>query len=299
MKKIVYGLILLLLAGGCASVSKQQRSVVNDFAAKTENFALYPDKIMGELADIRETRGIYYANSFTDPVLHLNELNNIASERLKDDKLAGKTRIAFKLLDEYAGALVQLSSDTPIKNAGESSLKFGVELETLVGMYNKADGAKPLPSGIGTMLAQAMDVGTRNYLANKQYKELKKFVNQADTLVSVVCGEMVEFLSSKGLGQLVQAEESGVNESFRFYFTKRSPTIEGEKEYIALMKRVEAVKQMQKQTIEAANSLKKAHKKLAAELNREFTFKEFAAVLNDFYKDVELLNKTAHLIGVK
>jgi hypothetical protein len=297
MKKIVYGLVLLLLAGGCASVSKQQRSVVNDFAAKTENFALYPEKIMGELADIREIRGIYYADSFTDPALHLSELNNIAGERLKDDKLTGKTRIAFKILDEYAGALVQLSSDTPIKNAGDSSLKFGVELETLIGMYNKADGAKPLPSGIGTMLAQTMDVGTRYYLANRQYKELKKFVNQADTLVAVVCDEMAAFLSSKGLDQLVQAEESGVDESFRFYFTKRTPAIESEKEYVALMKRVEGVKQMQKQTIEAAINLRKAHWKLAAELNRELTFEEITVELNNFYKDVELLNKTAHAIG--
>ena len=75
--KIICGLVLILMTAGCVTVSEQQRNVVRQFAVKTENFSLFPEKIMSELADIRETRGIYYANSFTDPVLHLNELNDI------------------------------------------------------------------------------------------------------------------------------------------------------------------------------------------------------------------------------
>jgi hypothetical protein len=297
MKKIVYSVILLLLAVSCASVSKQQRNVVQQFAIKTENFSLFPEKIMDELAGIREARGIYFANSLTDPVSHLNELNNIVKERMKDDKIPGIVGITFKILNEYAGGLVQLSSDAPIKSAGDSSLKFGVELEKLVGMYKETNGASRLPSGIGGLLAQTMNVGTRNYLAKKQYKELKKFVNLADTLVSVVCDEMVKFLSSKNLGQLIGIEESGISESFRFYFTKRSPTVESEKEYVALLKRVEGVKQMQLETIQATISLKKAHKKLAEELNREFNLEELAVQLNNFYKDVDMLNKSVQAIG--
>ncbi len=295
--KIICGLVLILMTAGCVTVSEQQRNVVRQFAVKTENFSLFPEKIMSELADIRETRGIYYANSFTDPVLHLNELNDIVKERLNDDALQGNVGITFRILDEYAGALVQLSSATPIKEAGEHSLKFGVELETLIGTFNKSEAAGKLPSGIGTLLGQTMDVGTRYYLANRQYRELKKFVNQADTLVAVVCDEMVKFLSSKGLGQLISSEESGVSESFRFYYTKRVPTIESEKEYVALRKRVEGVKQMQKQTIQATISLKIAHKKLASELNRKFTLNEIAVQLNSFYKDMELLNKSFHALG--
>jgi hypothetical protein len=289
----------LQLSGSCLSVSKQQQKVVQQFATKTENFSAIPEKIMGELADIRETRGIYYANSFTDPLLHLEELNDIAKERMKDDKIPELVGASFRILDEYAGALVQLSSDGPVKSASESYLKFGVELETLVGKYNHINGAGQLPAGIGTALAQAMDMGTKYYLANRQYKELKKFVNQADTLVAVVCSEMVRFLSSDNFGKLIQSEETGIPESFRFFFTKRSPTIESEKEYVALRKRIEMVKMMQGQTIKATKNLRIVHKKLAAELNRKFTFEEIAVELNNFYKDVDLLNVLIKAIGKK
>jgi hypothetical protein len=297
MKKVIYCIIILQLSGSCLSVSRQQQKVVQQFATKTENFAVIPQKIMGELADIREMRGIYYANSLTDPVLHLDELNAIVKERLKDDRIPELVWTSFRILDEYAGALVQLSSNDPVQSAHDSYLKFGVELETLVGKYNNINGVGRLPSGIGTTLARAMDLGTKHYLANRQYKELKKFVNLADTLVAVVCGEMVRFLSSEKLGQLIQAEETGITESFRFYFTKRLPTVESEKEYVALKKHIELVKIMQGQAIQATKNLRIVHGKLAAELNRKFTFEEIAVELNNFYKDVDALDKSIKAIG--
>lgn len=299
MKKVIYCLLILLLSGSCLSVSKQQQKVVQQFATKTENFSAIPEKIMAELADIRETRGIYYANSFTDPLLHLEELNAIAKERMKDDKIPELVGTSFRILSEYAGALVQLSSDSPVKSASENYLKFGVELETLIGKYNHISGATQLPAGIGTTLAQAMDMGPKYYLANRQYKELKKFVNQADTLLAVVCNEIVRFLSSEKLGKLIQSEETGIPESFRFFFTKRSPTIESEKEYVALRQRIEMLKMMQGQAVQATKNLRLVHKKLAAEFSRKFTFKEIAIELNNFYKDVDLLNASITAIGKK
>jgi hypothetical protein len=296
MKKIIYAIIVLAF-GSCMSVSKQQRKIVQQFATKTENFSVIPEKMMKELADIREARGIYYANSFTDPALHLDELNAIVEERMKDDKIPGQVGTALKILDEYAGALVELSSDSPAKSSSENYVKFGAELESLIGIYNQTEGATRLPDGIGTAIAQAMNTGTKYYLAHRQYKDLKKFVTRADTLVAAVCTEMIVFLSSKGLGQLIQAEASGVTESFRFYFTKRMPAIEDEKEYITLMKRVNEVKMMQNQTIQATKSLRKVHQKLAAELNRKFTYAEIALELNNFCREVESLNASVKAIG--
>jgi hypothetical protein len=54
---------------------------------------------------------------------------------------------------------------------------------------------------------------------------------------------------------------------------------------------------MQLETIQATISLKKAHKKLAEELNREFNLEELAVQLNNFYKDVDMLNKSVQAIG--
>lgn len=143
-----------------------------------------------------------------------------------------------------------------------------------------------------------MEMGTHAYLAHKQCKALRKFVNQADTLVSQLCDGMVKFLSSEGLGKLIKAEESGIPESFSFYFTKRSPpSLEGEKEYIGMMKRIHNVKQLRGQTIQTTKNLKKAHRKLAEELNRRKSFKEITGELNDYYQDVELLRESVQALG--
>jgi hypothetical protein len=298
MIKIIYCLVLLQITTGCLTVSVQQRRVVKQFALKTGNFTSFPERIVTELAEIRETRGNYYANSFNDPETHLTELNSIVKERMNDDKIPGKVRLSFKIMDEYAAGLVQLSSDTPFKTMSELYGRFGVELETLIERYNQQEGFGHLPSGIGTLLTQSMDIGTRTYLGRRQLKELRKFVSQADTMVSVLCDDMVTFLSSDGLGRLIQIEESGISENFRFYFTKRSPpTIESEKEYVALMKKVEMVKLLQMQTIRATKNLKIAHKKLAEEMIKKKTIKEIAVQLNDYYKDVELLRGTVDALN--
>ena len=290
MKKVLYFLLLLQLTTGCLSVSKQQLSAVRQFAVKTGNFSSFPEKIMSELAGIRETRGIYFANSISDPELHLSELKAIVKERLKDDRLPGRVATCFKILNEYAVGLERLSSDGPGKTVSEHYLKFGSELESLVGDYNQSGTANKLPAGIGSALARTLDLGTKHYLANRQLIELKKFTSQADTMVSVICAGMVEFLSSNGLGQLIGAEESGLTESFRFYFTRRQPSVDSEKEFVTLSKRVEEVKLLQKKSIDAAKSLRLAHKKLTEMLNQRISFEDFAVGLNSFFKEIEILD---------
>lgn len=292
MNKIFYGVLLLFLLSDCISVSNQQRKAVQQFASKTKDFSSFPEKIMTELADIRESRGIYYANSLTDTETHLNELNAIFRERMNDDKIPGKVKLIFGILDKYAIGLEQLSSDAPYKTIKELYGKFGADLELLVDQYNTIEGAGQLPSGMGKLFTSTLSLGTNTYLAARQNGELKKYIGRADTLVAALCDEMVTFLSSEGLGRLINNEESGVTESFRFYLIKRAPpTIESEKEYIALMKRLEIVKQLQGQSINAAKTLKSSHSKLNELMTKKRSIKEIAVEMNNFYKDLDQLRK--------
>lgn len=292
MNKIFYGVLLLFLLSDCISVSNQQRKAVQQFASKTKDFSSFPEKIMTELADIRESRGIYYANSLTDTETHLNELNAIFKERMNDDKIPGRVKMIFGILDKYAIGLEQLSSDAPYKTIKELYGKFGTDLEVLVDQYNTIEGAGQLPSGMGKLFTSTLSLGTNTYLAARQNRELKKYISRADTLVAALCDEMVTFLSSEGLGRLINNEESGITESFRFYLIKRAPpTIESEKEYITLMKRLEIVKQLQGQSINAAKALKSAHSKLNELMTQKRSIKEIAVEMNNFYKDLDQLRK--------
>ncbi len=289
--KITYCLILLSLLGSCISVSKQERDIVHQFAIKAENFSVVPERIWIELADIRELRGVYYANSFSDPKTHLNELDAIVKERIINDKIPRKVRSVFNILDKYADGLAQLSSDAPFETRRTLFGVIGKDLESSIGYYNKLSGDDMLQAGSGTLLVNSLEAGTRIYLGNRQFKALKKYVNQADTLVSALCKEMVNYLSSEILISLIANEASGIHESFGFYFTKRSPpSIESEKTYIALMKRMEEISVLRMQSIRTVKNLRAAHFAVAEALNRKKSLKEIAVILNDYYKEAERLH---------
>ncbi len=298
--KPCYCLILLLFLGSCLSVSKEQRTTVQQFAVRAGNFSTLPEKIWMELADIRELRGVYYANSFTDPVIHLSELDAIVQERISNDKIPARVRPVFKILENYANGLVQLSGDDPFNSNSKLYGTFGIELETLVGDYNQTTEISKLPPGLGTLLTETLNLGTKAYLSNRQSKALKKYVNRADTLVSCLCTEIEKYLSSGLLIQLISNEDSGLGESFRYYFTKRMPpSIESERDYIGLKKRVERLKEFRLQALHAVKKLRIAHLALKESLNETKSLKEIAANLSGFYTDVEKLYKMVDDINKK
>ena len=288
--KLITGLMLLLLCGSCLTVSTEQRRMVLQFAKHAENFSAYPEKIVSELADIRESRGLYYASSNTDAGTHLKELEAILKERERDDKMSARATTAFKLFDRYASGVVQLSSDLPYRSRSALFTRFGTELDTLVVKYNLITETQSLPPGIGILLSSILDEGTKWYLTGRQYKLLRKYVVSADTLVSSVCGEMERWLNSDTLLQLIQNEETGVQESFSFYFTKRSsPPLESDKTYLDLRRRVERLDVVRLQSVRAVRSLATAHHKLSEALSRKRTIKETLDELNSFYWETERL----------
>ncbi len=290
---MLFSFMFLLFAAGCMTISRQQRSAVQQFAGKTAEFTAIPESIMSELGEIRQARGLYYASSFSDPVLHINELDNIAGEKFADDNVPGKIKMTFKVLENYALALEQLSSDKTMKTLSDDYKKIGEDLEDLVGQFNEINGTSHAPAGIGSLLSLSADKVTGTLLARKQCKKLKAFVSKADTLVSVVCSEMVRFLDSDGLKTLIRSEETGLTESFRFYFTKRpSPAIESDRDYIALKKRIESVKILRTKTIRTTQQLRIAHKKLLTELNMNHNLNELSEELIQYYKDVEEIRKS-------
>lgn len=287
---LFYFLLILLTTSGCMSVSRQQLREVRRFAGKTEDLSSYPEKLMIGIAEIREARGVWYASSFADPEQHLTELNAIVRERKNNDRIPGRVKIVFKILDDYAKGLSGISSDLPSNSQKVLFARLGTDLDVLVEQYNQMSDGKKLPSGAGVVLTKSMNIGSSMWLAHRQMKILKGIINRSDTLVSELCDEMIKFLSAQGINQLLDAEESGIQESFRFYYTKRTnPAIESDKEYVVLMKRAWELQNLRNLTIRAAGNLKAAHKTLKIELNRKKNLTEIATCLYDFYADLDEL----------
>jgi hypothetical protein len=324
MKKIIYILGFSLLLGGCATLTKTQINCINQYAETTENFSSFPSKIMTELSEIRVKRGVYFANSLTDPKLHIKEIDEIFNQKKFDNEVSKKVDVTFKIIDKYAQSLVLLSSDRYIKKIEKNLTDFGIGIDSLITLNNSIDGTTKIPTGIGSAVGKLIVLGGKQYYRAKQAKEIKKFVNLADTLVSAMTTNLLEYLQSETINELIENEERGISESYLSYLQQinketrtmsissdskdtinsisvsiSKPSIENEMDYLDLKSKIDGVKTLQQQTIRATKNLRKTHKKLLLEIEGKKSLKQTIKELQGLFEDINDLKKTVQKIDTK
>ncbi|MEP7144017.1 MAG: hypothetical protein ABI707_14140 [Ferruginibacter sp.] len=296
MKRQTLIITLGLLLGSCASLTKTQIGAVNQFSQASKNFSAYPSRVMTALAEIRVKRGVYFANTLDSPKLHINELDKIYQARKNSYKYSAKVDTTFKIIDKYAQSLMLLSSEKYVSDLKTQANNFGVDLDSLIKGYNSIEGVKQVPAGIGGAINKLIVLGGKQYVRSKQAKEIKKFVPAADSLISVMTTNLLEFLQSKNIQFLVKNEEEEVNSNYLSFLRQRQPGIENERDYLDLKSNIDAIKQLRDQTVAATKHLRRAHKKLLLAIQRRKTLKETIPELQDLYEDVKEINTTIEVI---
>jgi hypothetical protein len=297
MKKVIYIISISLALGGCASLTKTQVEAVNQFAQTTKDFSDFPSKIMNELAEIRVKRGVYFANSLSTPTLHLADLDSTFSQRNFDYSVSSKVDVTFKIIDKYSQSLLLLSSDKYVSDLEKQAKNFGVGIDSLIKLNNSIADAKKLPSGIGGAVGQLVTLGGKQYVKNKQAKEIKKFVGLADTLISVMSSNLLEYLTSTRIHELIEGEERGISSNYLSYLRQtQKSSIENDKEYLELKSSIDGVKKLQQKTIEATKNLRAAHKKLLKEITEKKKLKQTIEELQVLYEEINDLKETVEKI---
>ncbi len=291
------------MLGSCASLTKTQVEAVNQFAQTTKDFSDFPSKIMTELADIRLKRGLYYANSLTDTLkgegakLHIAELDSIYIQKNIDYSVSSDVDITFKIIDKYSQSLLLLSSDKYVNDIEKQAKNFGVGIDSLIKLNNSIDGSKKLPSDIGGAVSQLIILGGKQYVKNKQAKEIKKFVSLADTLISVMTSNLLEYLTSTKINNLILIEERGITRNYLSFLQQNiNSSIESDKDYLELKNSIDGVKKLQQKTITATKNLRTAHKKLLNEINETKDLKQTIKELQDLYEEIKDLKETVQKI---
>ncbi len=297
MRKAIYILSISVILSSCASLTKTQIKSVNQFARTTKDFSVYPSKIMVELAEIRFKRGIYYANSLTDPKLHIEELANIYSHKKFDYKVSKKVDVTFKIIDKYSQSLVLLTSDKYEKDIEKQAKNFGIDIDSLITINNSINGATRIPSGLGNAVSELIVLGGKQYVRTKQAKEIKKFVSLADTLISTMTFNLLEFLQSQNINELIVGEEREITRNYLSFLQQTTKaTIENERDFIKLKNSIDCVKQLQKQTIKATKNLRAAHKKLLQVIEKKKDLKQSIKELQELYEEINDLKETIQKI---
>lgn len=292
MKKLLLPLVLGLLTS-CASLTSTQIESVNQYATSVKNFSAYPSKIITGLADIREKRGVCYANSLSNPELHIDALDSIYSYKMHAYNVSKKVDITFEIIDKYAQSLALLSSDEIQTNIDKESESFGVSLDSLVSTYNEIDKSKNLPTNVGSAVGKLIALGGKQYVKNKQAKEIREFVLKADTLISTMTTNILIFLKSENIDQLINAEEWGIHENYLSFLRQVSkPSIENEYIYLDLKAKIDEVKLLRTQTIKATEQIRSAHKELLLCIQRKKDLKEILTDVQSLNKQINDIKKT-------
>ena len=293
MKQLIFVLILTILLASCVSLTKTQMESVNQYAILTKNFSAYPSKIMSGVAEVRVIRGVYLANTFSNPKLHIDALDSLYNNKIHSYSVSNKVDISFKIIDKYAQSLAILSSDKFQKEIEDNSQNLGIGLDSLVSEYNRIDAFANLPTNIGGVVGQLVAMGGRQYVRSKQAKEVKKFVAKSDTLIAVMTSNLLIFLESDNIDQLIAAEEWGVHQNYLSFLRQtEKPLIEHEYIYLNLKEKLDNIKTLRSQTISATKQIRLTHKELSSSLNKRRGLREIVDEVQILGKDINKLNKT-------
>lgn len=310
MKKIVL-LFFLSTLTACASLTETQINAVQQFANTSKDFSNYPKKVGDELSEIRKESRVFDANAQLDRMEHITRLTKIHSEEMLDANYSRKVEVTFSVLDKYSQSLLLLST-MKSDDIEKQAKSFGIELDSLVALYNSVDHVRKVPTGMGGAVSQLIATGGKKYMREQQAKDLKKFIPQGDVLVATMTTNLINYLDKKvyikslndslGLKDLIASQRRSLAEDYGSYlssvsFRNQSPPVESDRKYLALLHRLDNVETLRAQTISAARKLREAHAKISKEILTKRTLKETIKELQVLYEDVNNIRST--LVKIK
>ena len=132
---------------------------------------------------------------------------------------------------------------------------------------------------------------SERYMRVRQAKAVRTFMSQGDTLVSACVDGIIELLKKGDLIELIENEGTGLKNNYAAYLHRLElggfpPDFEADRKYIELIKQVELAKYTRGRCVTALQSLKRAHAKLVAELQKR-------QKIDFFYNELLELNTLA------
>ncbi len=285
-------LTIVVLSGtffSCAPLSKGQMKAVTDFATVCDSFSKYPSTLFIEMANVRSSRGIYFASSLSTPELRVEELNSIYSAMEKDISLAKKCNISMEVIGGYSRALKLLAGESRWKDSGREFRSLGRSIDSLAAKINAFDFIDDaIPLGFGKSAGRIVGYSMEMFKRRAQARAVKDFVSQGDTLVSVVIGSLVKVLRSQEVTSMIENERKSLEQNYISYLKSGNSDDKG---YLALKKRVESLSYARGAIISSANRLIKSHNKIAQSMHNGRDFDEIFTDITNFQKEVKVLTQ--------
>ncbi len=318
-RSLHYLLFALLIMSSCASLTKSQLTEVNAFGQLTKNFSSYPGKVIQTLNDVQGQQQLYQVNSQAKPDDHLESVTAVYEYIKNSAKMDSATDLAFRIVNGYGQNLVLLTSDSYGLQLDTAAQKFGTNLDSLAGQYNKLVPNHAIATGYGALVGELVAFAGNTYIKSQQAKAVRSFVTKADTLIGSMTITLEEFLAGKDghSGKLkadIEKERKHIHDNFLIFLRsdkeamilkKKNDTtytgtlaawhasgFEADRLYIQLLQNLDATEELRQQCLTAVKNLRKAHHKLFVDLQQRKNLKEIYTELQDYGAAVGQMNAT-------
>ncbi len=158
------------------------------------------------------------------------------------------------------------------------------------------------PEGVAKLSGKYAGFLSETYMKNRQAKAVRTFVKEGDTLVALCSDALIALLLRGEVNELINNESDGLRNNYYAYLRQmensgETPQIDRDRHYVELVENLEHSKTIRNRCVSGLRSLKRAHHKLAAELDKrkpaEIWFEELAELnaissqLNDLIKELK------------
>lgn len=291
MKNLINLMLLSVLLQSCNTLTHSEKTHVRQFAASTKNIPQYALKFHQSLSNVRKSRGVYFANTLSTPSLHLNELDSIYAQHKLDERKTILFLNSFEILSTYSKILLTLSSDVYVDDLYNNVKELEYNLESLIKLNNTLTSFDT-PTGFINIGAKIGVISGRIYLNQKQSKEIKILLNSSDTLITNVSNNIISYLDSKNLNDIINNEDKMLSINYLSYIQQTNRTnITNDLEYIQLKSNVDNIKQLRKKLIICMVNLKDSHEIIVKELNKKNSIVDNLNQLKELARTVIEINQ--------
>lgn len=279
-------LFVLVYMAGCSSMTKAQLKRVNALTVVSDSAVTGPGSIFRILDEVRMERGLIYAASLQGADTRIRELNGLADATAQQSRLAVKADVCVNILDSYIRALRSVSNDARWKRNGTELRGIGRNMDSLAIAYNKLDWGILYEPGIAKQIGKTSGYLAEQYGKRRQRKVVKEILIHGDTLVDACVKSIVEGLKSDQFKSLIENERTGLENNYRAYLNSTSltgttPRPEFDRTYMECRLKIERAESMRRQCITLLQAFNRAHHALLNEMDKGWTYTEFA---DEFYE---------------
>ena len=292
---------IMTVIPSCGTAGRTRAEAVESLAERGDTASLAPYYLFSGMAEIRQTRGLFYAASLTSAEARFEEMTSVAEFSADDEKAVRKSLIYAETLASYLRAIKSLCSDSRWKTPGTDLRGIGNRIDSVIARYNKTGfSEEEIPTGYARLGGRVSGFIAEAVMKGVQAKNIRKIIPAGDTLVAASCDSLISILRSPEMDSLIDNEKDGLKQDYKAYLSRMElmgtfPPIEYDRLYMETLIKADGLKQARNKCVSALRSIKNAHAKIAASLTSRADAEEIlteahaelaglARIASDLYK---------------